>query len=365
MSLAAATLPKVNPQPKTANSHEHGSTWEKADLAHSDSRELVQQFGETFKHVLENLRPRIIGLQKEIQLILAATFVGGHVSLEGKPGMGKTMLARGIAESLGLDFKRIQFTPDLVPSDITGSNVLDQKAGTFDFRKGPVFANIVLADEINRSGPKTQSALLEAMAEGQISYDGVTHPLPKPLLVIATQNPMESHGTYPLPDAQLDRFFVKIKFTTPSMQETKRIMQIDSASQSPIPALFSSPEEAKRSIAKFRDLINSVAISDQVYDDMVQLLAALNPESTERKKMEIVDKTVDSGPSPRGAAALQALSRVYALLDGRHFVQREDVIAAALPTLAHRLILKPTAVAPGSSPEAIINEVVKALFENG
>jgi MoxR-like ATPase len=342
-----ATLPAIN----------------RATLPIDATRQTLRELGDTVRAVRSQLSPRIIGLTDEITLVLAATFIGGHISLEGRPGTGKTMLARGVAECLGLDFKRIQFTPDLVPSDITGSNVLDRQTGQFAFRAGPIFASIVLADEINRSGPKTQSALLEAMAERQVSYDGQTYKLPSPHLVIATQNPMESQGTYPLPDAQLDRFLIKLKFRSPNMEEMKQILQVKGSENGAIAPLF-TPDEARRKILEYRALIRQVEVSPERYDDMVQLLAALSPESTERTKFREVEKYVESGPSPRGAEALQALARTYAALDGRMLVQREDIIAAAIPTLAHRIALKPTAVGTESSAEGIIKAVMTHLFRS-
>jgi MoxR-like ATPase len=270
----------------------------------------------------------VVGKRPVLELILAAVLARAHVLIEDMPGLGKTLIARSFATALGLEFRRVQFTPDLLPADLTGTTVLDQSGREFTFRPGPVFANLLLADEINRTPPKTQAALLEAMAEQQVSVDGHSHPLPDPFVVLATDNPIEYEGTYPLPEAQLDRFGLRVRIgylperdevevLTRRMTRGKEIGQINQILNA-------------HQLIEMRDVVETVAVEADVLDYVVRLVAATR-----------ADKDVQVGASPRASLALLQLSRARALLAGRDYVVPEDVKALAVPTVAHRLSLRP------------------------
>lgn len=272
----------------------------------------------------ENIARVIVGKEQETQLVLAALLAGGHILLEDAPGTGKTTLAKSLARSLSLDFARVQFTPDLLPSDITGTRIYSQKTGEFSFIKGPAFTNILLADEINRATPRTQSALLECMEERQITEGGVTYPLASPFLVIATQNPVETQGTFPLPEAQLDRFMIRLSLGYPqdAVQMLRRFMNAQ-----PLDTLESvcSADELQAAGA----LCRSCHISDDVLSYIANLCeAARNPED------------VLLGPSPRAMLSLMRCAQAYAAICGRNYVIPDDVKALAVPVLAHRIILR-------------------------
>jgi MoxR-like ATPase len=278
--------------------------------------------------VVEEVERAVIGKRAVLQQLLATMFAGGHALLEDYPGLAKTLIAKSFAVTLGLDFKRIQFTPDLLPSDITGSYVYDRTTGRFELRQGPIFANIILADEINRASPKTQSALLEAMQERQVTLEGETLPLPEPFIVIATQNPIEYEGTFPLPEAQLDRFLVKLAIGYPSEAEEQEILRRRRERRDDEVNLqrITTAEE----LLALRAGIEDVYVDPDVERYIVALVAA-----TRREKMVAV------GASPRGSLALLKLARVRAALDGRAYVLPDDVKAFAGPVLTHRLILDP------------------------
>ncbi|HEV2889197.1 MAG TPA: MoxR family ATPase [Frankiaceae bacterium] len=278
--------------------------------------------------MLDAVSTVVVGKRDALELVLLGVLARGHVLLEDNPGLGKTLIARTFAGALGLDFKRIQFTPDLLPSDITGSYVYDQRAGTFDFRRGPLFTNVLLADEINRTPPKTQAALLEVMQEGQVSVEGTTFDVEKPFAVLATQNPIEYEGTYPLPEAQLDRFLCRVRVGYPDRDDEWEVLRrrverrVDEQSVEPV--------VSRDEVLALQATVETVTVEETVGRYMVDLAAATrgNPQ-------------VLVGASPRGALALLKLSRGHALLDGRDYVTPDDVKAVAVPALGHRVTLRP------------------------
>ena len=287
----------------------------------------------------------VVGAEGALRLALAAVLAGGHVLFEDLPGLGKTLAAKTLAQALGLDFRRLQFTPDLLPSDVTGSSVFNPATREFEFRPGPIFAGLFLADEINRTSPKTQSALLEAMAETQVSVEGATLPLERPFHVFATSNPIEFEGTYPLPEAQLDRFMVRLRFGYPGPggeQDiiTRRIMRRRDETRV---ADVTSAE----GLLSLQSAVESVGVDDDVIDYAVRLAAGTRSHPA-----------VEVGASPRGSQALVLLGRALAVLDGRTFVLPEDVKEAAVAVLAHRLTLTPSSWAQGVATEKVVRDVL-------
>ncbi len=276
--------------------------------------------------IAENISRVIVGKEKEIELTLAALMAGGHILLEDVPGTGKTTLAKTLARSLSCSFSRVQFTPDLLPADITGMRVYSQQDGSFTFLKGPAFTNILLADEINRATPRTQSALLECMEERQITEGGVTYPLPDPFLVIATQNPVETQGTFPLPEAQLDRFLIRLSLGYPSHEESLAMMRRFRAAQ---------PMESLSPVATAEDVAqaSSQTRACQVSDDVMAYMAALCEAARDPERVRL-------GPSPRALLALLRISQALAAIRGRDYVIPDDVKELAVPVLAHRVLLR-------------------------
>ena len=278
--------------------------------------------------LLEEVERAIVGKRDALELVLLGFLANGHVLLEDVPGLAKTLIARSFAQAVGLSFARVQFTPDLMPADITGSAVLDPTTGQFDFRRGPIFANLLLADEINRSPAKTQAALLEAMQERQVTIDGHTYPLEPPFLVVATQNPIEYEGTYPLPEAQLDRFILRTDIGYPSRGDEWTILERRLAREQDEIALAQVIDAA--GVLELQRTVETVAVTEAIGLYMIDLVEATRGSSG-----------VLVGSSPRGSLALMKLSRARALLEGRDFVTPEDVKAIAVPALAHRLTLRP------------------------
>jgi MoxR-like ATPase len=278
--------------------------------------------------VLDEIERVVVGKRAALTLILTTVLARGHVLIEDLPGLGKTLIARSFAAALGLDFTRVQFTPDLLPADLLGSTVYDMQSGRFDFRRGPIFTNLLLADEINRTPPKTQAALLEAMAEGQVSIDGVTHPLPQPFIVLATDNPIEYEGTYPLPEAQLDRFAVRLELRYLSESDEALMLRrrLDRGSAEPI---VNQVVDAHDLLA-MRESVEQVSVHKDVLHYVVSLAAA----SRHHPQVAV-------GASPRAELDLVQLARARALLLGRDYVIPEDIKALAVPAVAHRITLRP------------------------
>ncbi|RKE23515.1 MoxR family ATPase [Streptomyces sp. TLI_171] len=287
-----------------------------------------QQAGARARAVLDEVERAVTGKREALELVMLAVLAGGHVLIEDLPGLGKTLLARSFATALGLDFRRIQFTPDLLPSDVSGAPFYDQRTGEMVFRPGPVFTRLLLADELNRTPPKTQAALLEAMAETQVSVDGTTHPLPSPFVVIATANPIEYEGTYTLPEAQLDRFLLRVRMGYLPVADEAAMLRarLDRAAPEAELTALTDPGE----VLAMRAALERVEVSDDLVDYVVALLDATRS-----------DPQLQVGASPRGGLALIQLARARAVLAGRDYVVPEDVKALAVPALAHRVSLRP------------------------
>jgi MoxR-like ATPase len=288
----------------------------------------INEVNVTGKKVIAEVGRAVVGKRGLLEMIMASALAGGHVLLEDYPGLGKTLIARSFATVLGLVFKRIQFTPDLLPGDITGGYVFDRGKNRFQLRRGPIFANIVLADEINRASPKTQSALLEAMQEEQVTLEGETLPLPEPFLVMATQNPIEYEGTFPLPEAQLDRFMLKLSVGYPDVTEEKEILQRRQMRKQEEVKLGAVTSPAK--ILKMRAAVETVYVDPDLEDYIARLVHATRS-----------DRRVAVGASPRASLAFLKMARAHAALEGREFVLPDDVKRFATPILSHRLILLP------------------------
>ena len=324
-------------------------------------QEEMHEFQSTFKRIESEVKKSIVGMEEVVQGALIAICARGHVLLEGAPGLGKTLLVKSLAEALGLDCKRIQFTPDLMPSDVTGTQVLTEDptgARSFVFKQGPVFANIVLADEINRATPKTQASLLEAMEERQVTVLDQTYPLPRPFFVLATQNPIELEGTYTLPEAQLDRFLMKVLVPSPTSENLKEILARTTGTFSyQINPVFRA-DIAAQQIERMQRVVRHVVISDPMQEVLVRMISALTP--TSEFATPNVSQYVRFGPGPRGAQSVVLASKVAALLDGRINISFEDIRSVLKPTLRHRMIVNFQAEADAVTADDLIEEVRNA-----
>ena len=307
-------------------------------------------FEATFDHIRAQMARVVVGQEELVQGLLVAALAGGHVLIEGAPGLGKTLVARSFARVSGASFKRLQFTPDLMPSDVTGSNVLDREKGSFTFIPGPIFCQLLLADEINRAPAKTQSALLEAMQDLQVTVDGVSRPLPQPFMVVATQNPVESQGTYPLPEAQLDRFLMKLTVGDPPREMEQQIVKNHALGFDPtdLRALEASTSPAE--LLAMRAAASAVRVDDAIIEYVVALT---------RKTRE--DRAFELGASPRASIAMMKAAQVVAISQRRDFVTPDDVKPVAKAVLRHRVMLHPDAELQGISADERIDDILRTV----
>lgn len=321
------------------------------------NEQAIKEVSQKIKRCEEEISRGIIGQKDTIRNVLIAIFAGGNVLLEGMPGMGKTQLVKTIGKVLDLNFSRIQFTPDLMPADVVGTNIVvkENDNTVFKFEKGPVFTNLLLADEINRATPKTQSALLEAMGEKTVTVGKTTYEMPKPFMVLATQNPIEQEGTYPLPEAQLDRFLFKLNVEFPSLEELKDIMDLTLSNTK----LKLNNVLEGREIIILRNIIKEVKIAEPVKEYALKLILATHPELD--SGADIAKRYLEAGAGPRAAQGIIAGAKVRAVMEGRVNVAFEDIKELAYPVLRHRIILNFDAITEGLNEEAIISKILEDL----
>ena len=308
----------------------------------------ADEFGERCELILNEVERAVIGKRDTLELVLLGLLADGHVLIEDFPGLAKTLIARSFAQVTSMDFARIQFTPDLMPSDVTGASIFDQRTAEFDFRPGPVFTNLLLADEINRAPPKTQAALLEAMQERQVTSEGTTRPLDRPFLVLATQNPIEYEGTYPLPEAQLDRFLLRIRVGYPSRDEEWQI--VERRVEREADEVVLGPVVDREELLELQGVLERVHIAELVGYYIVDVVAATRNAAA-----------VEVGASPRGTLAILKLARGRALMLGRDFVTPDDVKAVAVPALAHRMTLRPELWVQRIPAEQVVAEILEQV----
>jgi MoxR-like ATPase len=308
----------------------------------------VGEIGTRGDRIIEELERAIVGKREALELVLLGFLADGHVLIEDFPGLGKTLIARSFAEVFAMDFGRVQFTPDLMPSDVTGSSVFNQRTGHFEFRPGPIFTNLLLGDEINRAPPKTQAALLEAMQERQVTIEGQTNQLERPFLVIATQNPIEYEGTYPLPEAQLDRFILRIGVGYPSRDDEWALLE--RRLERGVDEVGLDAVTDRSGLLEMQASIEQVHVSEPIGSYIVDIVSSTR-----------TSQRVQVGASPRGSLAILKLSRAKAALDGRDFVTPEDVKAVAVPALSHRLILRPELWVQRVRPEDVVRESLETV----
>ncbi len=329
-------------------------------MPQEDAQEAVERFRGNIRKLKDEIHKEIVGQDALIQQVSTCLLAGGHALIEGAPGLGKTLLVRTLSRALNLTFSRIQFTPDLMPADILGTNiVVEEEPGkrTFRFQEGPVFGNVLLADEINRATPKTQSALLEAMQEGSVTISGTSYALPHPFFVLATQNPIEMEGTYPLPEAQLDRFLFKLDVLSPSVDAMIDILDRTTGAA----GASASPVLDREEVLSMRAMVPEVPVASHVKRFVARLVAASHPTSPDAP--ESVRRFVRFGASPRAAQAVVLAGKVLALAEGRFHVSFEDVRAMLGPALRHRLILNFEGEAEGVNPDDIVKDLAGAIPE--
>jgi MoxR-like ATPase len=328
----------------------------------AEMQKAAENFRERYSTVREQIGRVIVGHEDIVQGVLTAMFVGGHCLLEGVPGLGKTMLIRTLSETMNLAFNRIQFTPDLMPSDILGTNmIVDSPDGrrAFEFQKGPIFTQICLADEINRATPKTQSALLETMQEGTVTVAGHRYELQRPFFVLATQNPIEQEGTYPLPEAQLDRFLFKLVVGYSGREELNTIIDRTTKGTIVVPDKVMDGQE----IIRWQKLVRQVVLAPHVQDYIARLILATHPEGPHA--VEVTNRLIRWGSSPRGAQTIALAAKVRALLDGRYNVAFEDIRRVYLPAMRHRVVLNFEAQSEGISTDKVLLEILEKVPEKG
>ncbi len=330
------------------------------DKMMSDEKNVEQQcadFREMFEAIRGEVGRVIVGHEDIVDNVLITLFGGGHVLLEGVPGLGKTLLVRTLGSALSLEFRRIQFTPDLMPADIAGTNLVVEDATTgrreFQFQKGPIFGQIILADEINRATPKTQSAMLEAMQEHSVTSGGQVRRLPEPFMVLATQNPIEQEGTYPLPEAQLDRFFFKLLVTYSNREQLKAVLDRTTTGQDP----QAQPVADATKILWAQKLVRRVVVAEHVQDYAIRLVLATHPQG--EFATSLTNQFVRFGSSPRGVQAIVLAAKVRAMLDERYHVSFEDIAKSALPALRHRLLLNFEGQAEGIQTDDVLTDILK------
>jgi len=327
--------------------------------AEADAR--AREFGERFRRLREEIGKVLVGQDQVVEAVLVAILAGGHALLEGVPGLGKTLLVRTISQALSLNFNRIQFTPDLMPADVTGTNIVMEDPGggrVFQFQRGPLFANIVLADEINRATPKTQSALLEAMQEHSVTVAGTIHRLQEPFFVLATQNPIEQEGTYPLPEAQLDRFLFKILVRFPTLEELSSIVERTTGTVSAEARPVLSAEE----LVSMQRLAREIKVATHVKEYALKMVLATHPDSEYAPGS--IKRFARYGSSPRGAQAIILAAKILALLQGRYNVAKDDVDQVSPSALRHRVILNFEGEAEGITPDALVADIRNSVQES-
>lgn len=308
----------------------------------------VGQILESVEKLKSGIAKVIVGQDQLVELLITALLCDGHVLIEGVPGVAKTLVSKLMANCISADFKRLQFTPDLMPSDVTGTSIFNPQTASFNFKKGPVFSNIVLIDEINRAPAKTQAALFEVMEERQVTIDGITHPVPLPFMVIATQNPVEHEGTYRLPEAQLDRFLFKIEVGYPSYEEEVKILQLADQGVLNNISVEAQPVVSKEEILAFREVVNKIYIEEKV----LRFIASLVYETRNNRSLFL-------GASPRASVAVLKAAKAFAVINGRDYVTPDDVQRVIYPVLCHRIILTPEREMEGGNPKEVISELIK------
>jgi len=324
----------------------------------TEDREKIKEYHNIIDVIKKEIKKVMVGLENEIDNVLIGLLSNGHILLEGLPGLGKTMLVRTLSEVMDLDYSRIQFTPDLMPADIIGTNILMEEKGKryFEFQKGPLFGQIILADEINRATPKTQSALLEAMQERSVTVAGKTRKLQQPFFVLATQNPLEMEGTYPLPEAQIDRFFFKINIGYPDYDELKEILVRTTVEELPEIETVVTADE----VIELQSLVKNMPVSSEVIDYVIRLILASQPDKRESEETE---RLINYGSSPRGAQALILASKARAFSQARFNVSFEDVRKIAYPALRHRILLSFEGEASDKDIDEIISDIIQETPE--